>query len=389
VTVAAAEHAPRVLLVVDNLEIGGPQSVAVSSATGLRARGLDVRVAHLGIRNPHLPPNEVRAHGVPTLNLGLGSLLDPRAMVGLARHLRRARIDLLHTHCRYASLVGRAAAAMAGRPSVSTIHHIVETDSGWRGAVRRQLDHLSARTLCSAVITVSDEQRRVYERTALLKARRVETHRNGVDTERFRPDLPARTRLRTTLGVEAATPLFVTVAILRPGKGLRYLLEAAVLMRERAPAARFVVVGDGEERAGLEALAAALGLTDMLCFTGLRTDIPALLAAADVYVHPSLFEALPMSVLEAMAVGLPVVATRVGGVPEVVKDGETGLLVRPASAHDLAAAMSRLLDPARRTAMGAAARAWVQANASTSVWLDRLQELYCQVARERAPLTRK
>jgi glycosyltransferase involved in cell wall biosynthesis len=110
-----------------------------------------------------------------------------------------------------------------------------------------------------------------------------------------------------------------------------------------------------------------------------RSDVPALLAAADVYVHPSLFEALPTSVLEAMAVGLPVIATRVGGVPEIVVDGRSGLLVPPRQIEPLAAAMVQLLEPAARDALGAAGRAWVEQHASARVWLDGLVDLYCRI----------
>jgi glycosyltransferase involved in cell wall biosynthesis len=164
---------------------------------------------------------------------------------------------------------------------------------------------------------------------------------------------------------------------------MQHLVEAAALLRRHAPAARVLIVGDGEERATLERQAAALGLDDMVLFVGMRTDVPALLAAADVYVQPSLFEAFPVSVLEAMAVGLPVVATAVGGVPEMVAHGKSGLLVPPARPDALAAAMVQLLDSATRTAMGASGRAWVEQHASTDVWLDQLQRGYARALRAR------
>jgi len=187
-----------------------------------------------------------------------------------------------------------------------------------------------------------------------------------------------RARVRAELGLATEQPLFATVAMLRPGKGLRYLVEAAALVRQQAPDAGFVVIGDGAQRPELENLAARLGVSDEVQFLGTRTDVPALLAAADVFVLPSLYEALPTSLLEAMATALPVVATRVGGVPEVVAHERTGLLVSPASAAELAAAMTRLDSPAR-VAMGAAGRAWVESHASLGVWLDGLQDLYRRV----------
>jgi glycosyltransferase involved in cell wall biosynthesis len=230
------------------------------------------------------------------------------------------------------------------------------------------------------VITVSDAQRQAYQQAAGMESARLETHRHGVDATVFRPDPAARDRLRRTLGLDVEALLFTTVAMLRPGKGLEYLLQAVAKMRSRTPVARVLIVGDGEERPKLETLVAALGLTEVVRFVGVRSDVPGLLAAADVYVHPSLSEALPISVLEAMAVGLPVVASSVGGIPEIVADEQTGMLVPPAHADQLAAAMLRLLDPGLRATMGAAGRAWVETHATTRGWLESHRDLYRRVA---------
>lgn len=158
---------------------------------------------------------------------------------------------------------------------------------------------------------------------------RVETHFNGVNTVLFRPDPEARAQARLQLGFADDTLVFSSVAVLRKGKGLEHLLEAVLVVRQQVPRARFLVVGDGEERARLEARSTALGVDDVVRFLGARTDVPRLLSATDVFVHPSLYEALPTSVLEAMAAGLPVVATDVGGIPELVSVERTGLLVPP------------------------------------------------------------
>jgi glycosyltransferase involved in cell wall biosynthesis len=371
---------PRVLLLVDRLEVGGPGRLAVSLGIGLRRQGVDVRVAHLGLGDWGSLAAELAAGGVPVFNLRLGRLHDPRPVVRLAAYVHRERIDVVHTHNRYAHLVGRAGAALARRPIVSTVHYLRDTEPGWREAIRRWLDHASARVLCSAVITVSDAQRQAYQQAAGMESARLETHRHGVDATVFRPDPAARDRLRRTFGLDVEALLFTTVAMLRPGKGLEYLLQAVAKMRSRTPVARVLIVGDGEERPKLETLVAALGLTEVVRFVGVRSDVPGLLAAADVYVHPSLSEALPISVLEAMAVGLPVVASSVGGIPEIVADEQTGMLVPPAHADQLAAAMLRLLDPGLRATMGAAGRAWVETHATTRGWLESHRDLYRRVA---------
>ena len=175
------------------------------------------------------------------LDLHLRSLFDPRPLIRLALYLRRERIDLVHTHLRYSNIVGRTAATLtaAGR-AVSTIHNIVETDPGWRQAIRRWLDFATARRICGAVITVSAAQRQFYLGIARVEPARVETHRNGVDTRLFQPDPTARALLRTELGLDGETVLFMTIGALQPYKGIRHLLEAAALVRKpcRASASR-------------------------------------------------------------------------------------------------------------------------------------------------------
>jgi glycosyltransferase involved in cell wall biosynthesis len=370
---------PRVLLLVDSLRMGGAERLTVVLANGLRRRGVDARLAHLGIDGSQILMEELRTADTPELDLHLGSLFDPRSTLRLTAYLRREGIDLLHTHNRYAHLVGRPAAALARRPVLSTIHNIQDPVSSRREWVRRALDYWTARTLCTAIITVSEAQRQVYLRATGIDPTRVETHMSGVDTERFRPDPSVRDRLRTELGVAADTILILTIAMLRPGKGIQDALKAVARLRNQPHEFRFLIAGDGIERSQLERAASALGLENHVQFLGVRGDASALLAAADIYLCPSHFEALSTSVLEAMATGLPVVATEVGGLPEIVTNNQTGLLVPARSPLALATAMERLFDPHIRAAMGNAGRGWVESHASTQTWLDSIVAVYERV----------
>jgi glycosyltransferase involved in cell wall biosynthesis len=365
---------------IDRLAWGGAERVLVTLAGGLRERGFDVRVVQMGSRGWHPWVAELQSLGVPVVDLGLRSLLDVRRVLSLVLYLRSERIDVLHTHLRHSDLVGRVAAVLARRPVISTIHNIAEVQPGWRESVRRRLDYVSARAFCPVLITVSEAQRHSYQRATRIDPARLETHLNGVDTRQFRPDAVARAQVRAELGLAADAPVFVTVAALKPGKGIHDLLEAAALVRKQLPAARFVIAGDGQERSDLEARAAQLGLGATVLFLGARTDVPALLAAADACVHPSLFEALPTTVIEAMAVGLPVIATSVGGTPELVNNETTGVLVPPGCAGELAAGILRVWQSPLRAAMGEAARAWVELHASMPVWLDGMVRVYRRIA---------
>jgi len=200
--------------------------------------------------------------------------------------------------------------------------------------------------------------------------------RNGVDVERFAPRPPDEA-LRSSLGLPSRAPLVVAVSRLNPMKGIDDLLKAAALLEGRFDEARFVIVGDGASRRDLEEQARLLGLAGRVLFTGTRLDVAAILSQAAISVAPSLSEGLSNVVLESMAAGVPVVATRVGGTPELLEDGVTGLLVPPCDAPALAVAIGRLLEDeplARR--LGEAARARAVDRFSMQHMVRQTEELY-------------
>ena len=175
--------------------------------------------------------------------------------------------------------------------------------------------------------------------------------------------------------------MFITVAVLRQPKGIEFMIRAFASLCRRDPDARYLVVGSGDDRERLEALAGELGVSSQVIFAGMRDDIPELVAASDVFVLPTLTEALPTVLAEAAAIGKPIVASAVGGVPEMVEDGETGLLVPPADTEALAAACGRLLaNPALRQRMGQAARSLAMDRFDLELHADRLCGLYDRLA---------
>jgi glycosyltransferase involved in cell wall biosynthesis len=191
------------------------------------------------------------------------------------------------------------------------------------------------------------------------------------------PGAGARARAALDLGPDDLVVAMVTV--LRAGKGHEVALAALPALRERFPRLRLLVLGDGPARAQIERLAAPLG--PAVVFAGHRDDVPDLLAGADVLLHPTARDALPSALLEAMAAGVPVVASRVGGVPEVVVDGETGLLVSaPPSAGVVTAALARLLgDPELRARLGKAGRTRYEREFTAERWAGRLRSVYEEV----------
>lgn len=200
---------------------------------------------------------------------------------------------------------------------------------------------------------------------------------SGVETARFLPNEQARQQLRAALGLAPHDILVLTVGALTERKGHGTLFSAASLLQERGIQLHYIVCGEGSLRPRLEAQVRALGLQERVHFPGFSSDIPCYLAAADIFVHVPLWEGLGVAVIEALAAGVPVVASQVGGLPELITDQATGLLVPPQEATALAVAIERLVhDPQWAKTLGATGQAFVQARFDMSVMAQANESLY-------------
>jgi glycosyltransferase involved in cell wall biosynthesis len=307
----------------------------------------------------------------------LDPLRDAWAVFQLSRVLRRERVSILHAHGAKAGLVGRLAAVSARTPVVFfTVHNSVfyaewpAYKKGFLALAEKAL----ARYTCR-IITVSEALRQELIAREGLKPEHVVTVYNGINPEEFQVAEP-REALRRRLGLPVEAPLVGTVTRLVPQKGLCYLIEAAALFPpEERPV--FVVVGDGPLRAELRELADKSGVSSRFVLAGVRRDVPLILGALDLLVLPSVTEGLGLILLEAMAASLPVVATAVGGVPEVVLDGETGVLVPPGDPAALARAIADLLRvPERARRLGAAGRERVARLFTVERMVGQISALY-------------
>ncbi len=305
--------------------------------------------------------DDVRAEGIRVEPLPLARSLSPvaqlRAFRALLHLIRTERPDIVHAHMPISGFLARLAAVVAGVPAIAyTCHGFLFNQPGpwWRRAISFVMEWTAGR-ITTIYTTVSLDE--------AADARRLHIHRraigigNGRNPARFRPDPARRARIRETLGCPPAAVAIVIVSRLVRHKGYPELLAA---MRD-VPGAELWVVGErlaSDHGADMEPLFAAAALGPRLRRLGYRADVADVLAAADIFVLPSHFEGLPMSVIEAMLTGLPVVATNIRGPREQVIEGETGLLVPPATIQPLAAALRRLVEnPQLRTCMGEAARA--------------------------------
>ena len=290
---------------------------------------------------------------------------------------RAHRPDIVHFNlhhpfaCRYAIL----AAALAGVPVRIATNHLPTIPPNaytWKGRLVLRL----AYRCVQAMLVDSETNRRRALANYPIAPERLKVVPHGIRVEDF-PTEGTRAAVAEEFGLQARAPIVGTVGRLSPQKATEDFIEAAALLRRRFPDAQFLIVGEGERRAELERLVVARGLSASVRFTGYRQDVPRLLAAMDVFVLSSLYEGMPFSILEAMAAARPVVATRVDGVPEVVAEGETGVLVPPREPEQLADAIGFLLvHPDRAREMGRRGRERVRAHFSWERMVETIERLY-------------
>ena len=362
----------RIVHLVIGSGIAGGQLVALQFARAARERGDDVSFV-----SPAPGPfvDRVRREGFAVDNVDVSRAHHVLGIMRLARLLRRERVDVLHTHTLAgANVTSRVAARLAAVPIVSHLHIANVFRPSTRFLLAR-LDNATAR-FATALVAVSEETRRAYE--AQGYPRRIRVVYNGVAPERVDAD-----GVRDELAIPPQAPLVAEVARLCDVKGQRELIDALV----DVPAAHVVFVGADLERGGdyeraLRRRAEDRGVSDRVVFAGYRDDAARIIAAADVIALPSWTEGLPIVVLEAMALGRPVVATPVGGTRELVVDGETGLLVPPRDAGALADALRRLVDDASlRDRLGDAGRRRAAERFSLEASVQAVLDLYDEIAR--------
>lgn len=328
----------KVLELLTSFQIGGTERQVVNLVRAMDTSRFDLRIACLRRFGELL--QEVEELPVPVTEFRIGSkMFAPRTALEalrLARYLRTHKVQILHTFGLYPNIFAVPIAKLARVP-------VVLASIRDQGDILTPLERRIQRWCCrfaDCVLVNADAIRcKLIEQG--YAAGRIAVIRNGVQP-RPRPRVE-RAAVRANWGVPRDARLIVVFSRLNPMKGVEYFLDAASVLARQFADAHFVVAGDGAIRRGLEQRAAALGIADRVTFPGFRTDIPDLLAEAAVSVLPSLSEGLSNTLLESMGAGVPVVATRVGGNPEVVEHGVSGLLVPPRDPASLAAAIGRLL----------------------------------------------
>ena len=368
----------RLLKFVTLFAVGGTERQFVNLAVSLDRSKVDVRFGCL--RKWGQLVETVEDQGIAIDDYGVTSFRSPRAVraqLRLARDIRRNRIDVVHSYNFYANVFAIPAAKLAGARVVASIRDM--------GAYLSPMQKRMQRFACRFAdhILVNAEAIREWLVSDGYDAERITVIPNGIDMTRFR-SREEWTSIREELGVAEDTPLAGYVGRIERRKGLEDLLAAAAIIVRDNAAVRFVIAGvanDANYMTAIEDLASSLGIRDRVLFIGYRDDVPRVLSQLSVSVLPSLSEGLSNTLLESMAAGAPMVATRVGGSAEAMRDGENGLLIEPSDPQSLAGAIKTLLhDSALASRLGSAARQTIVDRFSMSRMVERTTHLYEHLA---------
>jgi glycosyltransferase involved in cell wall biosynthesis len=361
----------RVLHLIDSLDLGGAQEVVLNLATrGSGRHEHEVAALHgRGVYRRRLRDAGVRVHSLsPHKYL-------PLYATSLPWRLMAGRYDILHCHLTPSNILGKPLGALLGVP-VRINHDHTNDALRVRSAVVRGLDRWSNHFASHIVAVAGSCRDFLIEREGVAPAR-ITLVPNAIDTAHYAPGAVPRDEARRRLGIGESARVVAGVGRLRPQKNFPLFLEVAAALAKVFPDGVFVIAGEGPDEAMLRGMARELGLGERVVFTGYVPDSRVVYAAADVLLMPSRFEGLPMTLLEAMSSGLPVVASRLDGIAEVVGDGVDGFLVDGGSAEGFVQCASRLLgDSAHAAAVGAAAREAVLARYSVGRMTGEIEEIY-------------
>ena len=358
-----------IALMNETVGLGGAERVVLQLAEELRARGHRVTPVVSAGRDGWLV-NSLRDARFDWRVYDPRRRFDPGAVSRLAATLRDVQADVVHSHEFLLAIAGTAAARRVRRPHIITMHGNQEMTRGWRRRVALRWAFRRSR----ATVAVSEDTRRHLETTLGLRPGVVQVIPNGIPIPDGRP-----AHVRAELGLEADELLVLAVGSLVPRKGHAVLIEALSRVRLTQPDLkwRLAIAGVGVERERLEALVRERGLDGRVHLLGPRGDVADLQSAAHIFVMPSLWEGLPLAVLEAMFAGNAIIASSASGIPEVIDHGREGLLLAPGDADALAAELIALMrDPARREEMGRAARERAHAHHTIGVMADAYERLY-------------
>ena len=360
----------NVIHLVEELTIGGLEKILTTIVLNLDKKKYNVSVWCL--REGGFFADKLVKEGIDVKILHISTSRNPLSIYKLYRLLKCHKFDIIHTHAYSAGTIGRISAFLAGVPVIISHNHSVYDYYGkFYNLVEWFLSLITDRVIC-----ISEVVNGFANKTQRINSKKLITIHNGIDdvcdlTEKSSSDL------KKELGIPINHPVICTISHMEEHKGLKYLLEAASLLLQSKNDVSFLLVGEGVLKKELKILCADLKIEKNVIFAGEQSDISEILSLSDIFVLPSLREGLPLTILEAMACGKPVIATNVGGIPEIVKDGENGILVYPKDPETLYMAMNELLgDREKREKMGRIGKRVCDESFRTKTMVEKVEDLY-------------
>ncbi|MBM3145132.1 MAG: glycosyltransferase family 4 protein [Chloroflexi bacterium] len=376
-----------ILLLGTQITVGGAQKVLLSQAQWFHARGHSVTAAFFYDKD-NLRVQWASDNPFPVIDLGawhpqrsrsLNLLLLLRGLFRLWDLLRSKKIEVIETFTPDSNILGLLIARIAGVPvRIATHHGYIEGAYSWTNKLHGWMIN---KGFAQRLVAVSDRVRRIAIAEEGIHPEKVVVILNGIaPITSNTPRAKIRHRIHNALGMKADSLLVLTVGRVTVQKGHTFLLDAIPKVLERFPNTVFAIAGEGHLRDVLKDKAAQLGVAGSTHFLGARSDIPDLLFAADVFVLPSLWEGLPLALLEAMSAGLPVVATRVEGVESMIVDGENGLLIPSEDVEMLSSALIKMIDDAEaRARYGDRNRTLIEERYTIERMCERYEDLFRQI----------
>lgn len=365
----------KILQIIDLLQWGGAQKMQVFLAEQLNSHDVELTVVSLNASNGSPVPEYLRQRGARVVIFPFPKFLSIRSFFKLLDFVRREKFDLIHTHLTYANIFGTIIGRLTGTPVIASL----------RTAGYDPRYHRPGRQFIETVTVKYGANRIMANGHAVAELGRKRFAPREIDILVNAIDLPSpladeeRIALRRELVGDPSRPIVISVGRLDLPKGFPDLIRSFAAVRQANPRAALVIAGDGPMSGELDALVRDLHLEGTVFLLGQRNDVPRLLEAGDLYVSSSHWEGLPVSILEAMASGLPVLATAVGDIPHVVIP-ETGMIIPPRQPKQMAERIIFLLsDLEKLEAMGVTARSHIQRNYSPGIWVHKLLNLYAGV----------
>lgn len=364
---------------IDGLGMGGAERLMVPVLRNLNKELFEPRVCVFQVRGGNPVAEDLRANGIPVDDLPIPYLRDLTAVPRLRAYLQKYRIDLVHTQLEMGDTLGNIATKLLRLPSVSTIHTMPSQDMSLKSKIHQQVEWFALHHFCDRIISVSEEARQHHLRISNETPAKVTTLYNGIELSPYRQLDPEHERqaVRREFEIPANARLLTTVAVLREPKGIQFMIRAMPQILALFPDTYYLIVGNGAYYDTLLGEVEENGISKHVIFAGMRRDIPSLLFASDVFVLPTLTEALPTVLAEAMAARLPIVASAVGGVPEMIENEKNGYLVTAGNVHELVETCNSLLvNVEKRRTMGE--NGWQVVNQKFNIveQVRKLEKLY-------------